>query len=136
MGRLDPFLTPFLRISNFSQKIKAGNITVIQPDACKWGGVTGCLAVAQEAINAGRRYCPHYLGGGIGLIASAHILAAVGGDGMLEIDANPNPLRECLAVPYPKMDCGDFIMPEKPGLGIEPDMELAKEFLVSSFRYE
>lgn len=102
---------------------------VIQPDACKWGGVTGCLRVARRALEAGLRYCPHYLGGGIGLVASAHILAAAGGDGLLEIDVNPNPLREALAQPFPKISGGRFAMPVGSGLGVEPDLDAAKSWL-------
>jgi hypothetical protein len=49
--------------------------------------------VAKTALGAGRRYFPHFLGAGIGLAASAELLAAVGGDGLLEIDVNDNPLR-------------------------------------------
>ncbi|MGX4772417.1 enolase C-terminal domain-like protein [Bradyrhizobium guangdongense] len=44
----------------------------------------------------GKTFCPHYPGGGIGLLASAHLLAAVGGDGWVEVDANDNPLRDAL----------------------------------------
>ena len=66
---------------------------MIQPDMAKWGGFTRCLSVARRIRAAGLRYCPHFLGGGVGQLASAHLLAAVGGEGLLEIDANPNPLR-------------------------------------------
>ena len=45
-------------------------------------------------MKSGKTFCPHYLGGGIGLLASAHLLAGVGGDGLLEVDANDNPLRD------------------------------------------
>ncbi len=121
--------------NNFIETISAGNIAIIQPDACKWGGITGCLQVAKKALMAGKRYCPHYLGGGIGLIASAHILAAAGGDGLLEVDVNPNPLRKCLAMPYPIIQNGVFIMPGSPGLGVEPDFEMSEKFLVSTYCY-
>jgi L-alanine-DL-glutamate epimerase-like enolase superfamily enzyme len=120
-------------IEDFSHKISAGHITVIQPDACKWGGVTGCLQVARKALEAGTRYCPHYLGGGIGLLASAHILAAAGGGGLLEVDINPNPLREGLAIPFPEFKDGHFLLPNSPGLGGEPDFGLVKKYLVSSY---
>lgn len=113
----------------FAAAIKAGYLGVVQPDACKWGGVTGCLAVAKSARQAGLRYCPHYLGGGIGLLASAHLLAAVGGDGLLEVDCNPNPLREALATPYPQLSQGRFALPDGPGLGVEPDLKATKSFL-------
>jgi L-alanine-DL-glutamate epimerase-like enolase superfamily enzyme len=117
-------------IGKFAEQISIGHTAVFQPDACKWGGVTGCLQVARKAIEAGKRYCPHYLGGGIGLLASAHILAAAGGDGLLEVDINPNPLREGLAVPYPEIADGHFMIPDSPGLGVEPDWKEVKKYLI------
>ena len=71
----------------------------------------------------GRRYCPHYLGAGIGLMASAHVLAAAGGDGLLEIDANDNALRSLLAPPLGQVVDGYISLGEKPGLGVTPDIE-------------
>ena len=35
----------------------------------------------------------HYMGTGLGLTASLHCLAAINGNGPIELDANPNPLR-------------------------------------------
>jgi len=93
-------------------------LSVMQPDMCKWGGFTGVLPVAKHALENGKRYCPHFLGGGVGLAASAHILAAVGGDGSLEIDSNPNPLREALF--SPPVDNGKMVISDEPGLGISP----------------
>jgi L-alanine-DL-glutamate epimerase-like enolase superfamily enzyme len=113
----------------FQRVIAAGDISVIQPDVCKWGGLTGCRWVARSALKAGRRYCPHYLGGGIGLMASAHLLAASGGDGMLEIDVNENPLREGLAQPFPMISGGRFTLGDRWGLGVEPDMTMVGEYL-------
>jgi D-galactarolactone cycloisomerase len=115
---------------DFQTAINGGNIRVIQPDACKWGGITGNLAVARNALTAGRRYCPHYLGGGIGLLASAHLLAAVGGDGLLEVDINFNPLREGLAQPFPSLENGRFVLSNAPGLGVKPDMAEVDRFIV------
>ena len=120
----------------FLQTINAGQISVIQPDACKWGGISECLSVARNALKAGRRYCPHYLGGGIGLVASAHILAAAGGDGLLEVDVNPNPLREYLAIPYPQISDGNFFITDNPGLGVEPDMGISEQYIVATHSFE
>lgn len=104
---------------------------VVQPDVGKWGGVSGCFAVGQAAVEAGKRYCPHWLSGGIGLMASAHLLSAVGGEGMLEVDSNPNPLRASLAQPFPPLVDGAFALTDAPGIGVEPDMEAARPFLVA-----
>jgi len=93
---------------------------VVQPDIAKWGGISAGLPLARRIMGAGNRYCPHYLGGGVGLLASAHLLAAAGGDGLLEVDCNPNPLREGLAQPYPELRDGVFELTDAPGLGIAP----------------
>jgi L-alanine-DL-glutamate epimerase-like enolase superfamily enzyme len=106
-------------------------LRVVQPDVGKWGGVSGCLAVGQAAVEAGKRYCPHWLSGGIGLMASAHLLSAVGGAGMLEVDSNPNPLRASLAQPFPPLVDGAFALTDAPGIGAEPDMGAARPFLVA-----
>jgi len=103
---------------------------VIQPDICKWGGLSLCAPIARRVIAAGKRYCPHYLGGGIGLMASAHLLAAVGGDGLLEIDCNDNALREIFAGPLLPLVGGEAIVPDAPGLGFVPDPNDAHEYLV------
>jgi len=94
------------------------HLTYIQPDVAKWGGVTGCFEAAQTITQAGRTYCPHFLGGGLGLLASAHLLAATGGKGLLELDINANPLRDDL-LPKGALRDGRFHLPDAPGLGIE-----------------
>jgi len=101
---------------DFARGISKPALDVIQPDLCKWGGISGVLPVAKDIMVAGKRYCPHYLGGGIGLAASAHVLAAVGGDGMLEIDSNDNPLRNILFAP--PVTRGQLKLLETPGLGV------------------
>ncbi len=105
----------------FDAALQARVFTVLQPDAAKWGGISGCWPVIRRAQAAGLRYCPHYLGAGVGLLASAHLLAAAGGDGMLEVDANPNPLRTTLSPPLQRIEDGRIDLGETPGIGIEPD---------------
>ncbi len=123
-------------LKDFSRVIADGYFQFIQPDACKWGGITGCVPVAKEALKNGRIYCPHYLGGGIGLLASAHILAAAGGGGFMEIDTNPNPLQKQLANPYPEIENGMLIIPGSPGLGVDPNFDEAAKFIVKVHSYE
>ena len=115
----------------FDQLISSGAFGFIQPDIAKWGGFSGCVGVGLATIEAGQVFCPHWLGGGIGLVASMHLLAAVGGRGMVEIDANPNPLREMLATPYPTVVEGRVELPSAPGLGVEPDLAACREFAVA-----
>ena len=109
--------------AGFRGAFEAGILSVIQPDVAKWGGLTACARVARAALAAGRRFCPHYLGGGIGLLASAHLLAAIGGDGLLEIDVNPNPLRDLVCGPAADVEEGRVTLGPEPGLGLVPDLD-------------
>jgi D-galactarolactone cycloisomerase len=54
------------------------------------------------------------------------LLAAVRGPGLLEVDANANPLREGLLQGAFTVGNGAVSLPAGPGLGLEPDLrELA-----------
>lgn len=106
----------------FDHAISSHLFGVIQPDMAKWGGFSGCLPIARKIAASGASYCPHYLGGGIGLLASAHLLAAVDGDGILEIDSNENPLRSELCGPLTTIENGTATLSDKPGLGFVPDL--------------
>lgn len=101
----------------FAAAIGSGALHVLQPDAIKWGGVSGSLSVAREALAARLRLCPHFLGSGIGLAASGEILAAAGGDGRLEVDVNPNPLRSDIGAGGIGPE-GEWRCVDGPGLGI------------------
>lgn len=114
----------------FASALDADALSVVQPDLAKWGGFTGSLPVAREVLRRGLRFCPHYLGSGIGLLASAHFLAAAGGDGLLEVDANPNPLRTLTCGPLERVIEGRVTLGEAPGLGVTPDLAPLKEFAV------
>ena len=114
----------------FERALAAGVLGVVQPDLAKWGGFSGCRPVAVMIARAGSVYCPHYLGGGIGLLASAHLLAAAGGTGRLEIDANDNPLRTLVAGPLGAIRDGMATLGDEPGLGKPPDLAALERYRV------
>ncbi|APX25902.1 MAG: mandelate racemase/muconate lactonizing enzyme family protein [Rhodobacteraceae bacterium] len=101
----------------FARALSEGVLAVYQPDVAKWGGFTGCMAVGRAALRAGQMYCPHFLGGGIGLAASGHLLAAVGGPGLLEVDVNPNPLRDSFGAIADRVADGLWQVGTAPGIG-------------------
>jgi D-galactarolactone cycloisomerase len=112
----------------FEEAATSGALRVVQPDICKWGGFSGCAPAADIIRKANLVYCPHYLGAGIGLMASAQLLSASRSTGLLEIDCNPNPLRTLLAQPYPPINAGRMRMPDSPGLGVIPAIEETKSW--------
>ena len=109
------------RLSGFKRFIDGRIFGYLQPDVAKWGGVSGCLEAARLALGAGIAYCPHFLGSGIDLMASAHLLAAASGDGLLEIDVNPNPHRDALIGGALPLVNGSIQLSQQPGIGIDPD---------------
>jgi L-alanine-DL-glutamate epimerase-like enolase superfamily enzyme len=112
----------------FDEAIAAHVLQVIQPDVTKWGGITGNWEVARRSVEAGKRYCPHYFGGGISLLASLQLLAAAGGEGLLEFDCHPNVGREAVVGDLLPVSGGRVPVPAKPGLGAEPDLAALKRF--------
>jgi L-alanine-DL-glutamate epimerase-like enolase superfamily enzyme len=112
---------------DFNEVSRQSSIAVVQPDVAKWGGISGCWPVIQAIQASGKLYCPHYLGAGVGLLASAHLLAATGGQGMLEIDANRNPLRSGLAGVFSLLKSGTADLKDAPGVGVS--ILLEQDFL-------
>ena len=114
--------------AGFAQALGDDVLSVVQPDIAKWGGLSVCTAIARDMIGSGKTFCPHYLGGGIGLLASAHLLAGVGGGGLLEVDANDNPLRDHFSGAVADISDGTITLTEAPGLGIEPDLAAIEQY--------
>lgn len=114
--------------SSFSEMSASGAVGVIQPDPGKWGGISGCLGIAREARVHGVQFCPHWLGGGIGLLAALNLLAATGGHGVGEVDANPNVLREDFLFEDFRVVEGGITLGDAPGLGFVPDMDLLDRY--------
>ena len=99
---------------------------ILQPDACKWGGVTGVSALFPAIKAAGINFYPHFLGSAVGLAASAHLLAAEGGSGLLEYDIQPNALRDALAQEALPIHKGLYQITETGGHGVTPDPDVLK----------
>lgn len=117
--------------AEFAEAIASGAFAVMQPDLGKWGGLSGCIPVGQRVLADHRLFCPHWLGGGVGLVASMHLKAIVGGPGYVEVDSNPNPLRDLLAGDLVRPVEGGVALPESPGLGVVPDLQAIRGFLVT-----
>jgi L-alanine-DL-glutamate epimerase-like enolase superfamily enzyme len=57
-------------------------------------------------------------GGGLGVLASAHLTAAIDGAHWLETDANENPLYDEVFAPAIRIAGGELELPPGPGLGV------------------
>lgn len=111
-------------------------LDVVQPDLGKWGGVSQVFPLAHHAIERGVRYCPHSFGSYVGAAHAAHVLAAVGGDGRLELDVNANPLRSASTSPLLKINDGFGYLIDQPGIGVDIRLEAISPFLCNTITVE
>ena len=112
-----------MRGEDFDRALSQRILTYFQPDVTKWGGFSGLRPITRKIVDSGRTYCPHYFGGGIALLASLHLLAATGGDGLLEFDARDNAVRESVLGSLLPVDNGTVPIPQSPGMGTIPDLQ-------------
>ena len=112
-----------LRGEEFERAINDRIFTYVQPDVTKWGGFSALRPITRNIVAAGLTYCPHYFGGGIALLSSLHLLAATGGDGILEFDPRDNPVRETVLGSLLPVANGSIPVPKGPGMGVVPDMK-------------
>ncbi|MDE5460315.1 mandelate racemase/muconate lactonizing enzyme family protein [Bradyrhizobium sp. CSS354] len=114
--------------AGFAEVLGEPVLGVVQPDIAKWGGLSACEGIARDILQSGKMFCPHYLGAGVGLLASAHLLAGVGGDGLLEVDCNENPLRDRFCGPVLEVRDGTIELGDGPGLGLTPDLASIEQY--------
>jgi D-arabinonate dehydratase len=103
-------------------------VDIVQADAAWNGGITEMVRIGNFARALGFPVIPHYSAGGIGFIASLHVALAINSP-MMEYHLRYNPLRDGL-VKEIKYENGEFIPPEKPGLGISLNEEYLEKYKV------
>lgn len=115
-------LDQFLKMAN-------AGVRVLQPDVAKWGGVTGALELA-KAMPEECVLWPHFMGSGVGQQAGLAVSAALGPTSKCEMDVNENPLRGDLCAMAIKVEEGQVLLSDEPGL-LSPPTELALQIHTS-----
>jgi L-alanine-DL-glutamate epimerase-like enolase superfamily enzyme len=78
----------------------------------------------------GQRVVPHCFSTGINLAASLHWMSSVAGGDLVEYCLRPSPLMRKLVKNLPPLIDGRVPVPTGPGLGIELDEEVVREYRV------
>jgi len=116
----------------FNDFFRAGAVDIAQPDIVYIGGITEMKKVAALAETYQVTIAPHNTKGPVGIMAAAHVMAAI-----------PNPLiQEMIApsrIPWRNDVLKDplviedscLVVPDRPGLGVEFDERELKPHLVS-----
>ncbi len=110
----------------FRDLIADGCLDVLQPDAALVGGITGLRRVATMCSEHNLIFTPHTWGNGVGLVANAHLTAAVSDAPYLEYPYDPpewdvDRRDYMMAEPCGVDGQGWIVLPDTPGLGITLD---------------
>jgi D-galactarolactone cycloisomerase len=106
----------------------SGAVDYVQPSITKMGGVTQMLQVIELARAHGVAVAPHSAYFGPGLLATMHVCAAQPEAIAIEryfCDLEASPFGDWI-VPRD----GHFIVPDKPGLGADPDPAVLEKYRV------
>ena len=120
-------------ITNFDEFIFLGqnrSSKYIQPDLTKYGGVSLIKELSQTIQS--KKIWIHFLGSGIGLLTSAHIMSAINPDAFLETDINLNPLRTSLFENELEIVNGKVHLEDSYGIGGQLNYDTIDKYLVSS----
>lgn len=94
-------------------------VDILQPDVCRFGGISECVRAVHAARLFHTRYAPHFWTTGIGLAATLHLAAAAGSVFLVcEFDQSINPLRDHILEEPFVLSNGCLRVPDGPGLGI------------------
>lgn len=123
----------------FQDLLQEGGVQVAQPDLAYCGGPSEALKIRAIASSLGVNMVPHAWGTMLNMACATHFLAttyvepgrAEVEEPMLEADRTPNPMRDEMFSTALVIDEGRVCVPETPGLGVEPDQQAMKRFIVS-----
>jgi L-alanine-DL-glutamate epimerase-like enolase superfamily enzyme len=103
----------------FRELIRARAVDIVQPDACRCGGISEVLRVARLAAEAGLKVAPHTWSDAVTVTANAHVVASLPHGLTVEVDQTGNPFIEELLLEPLKIVDGRLQLSRRPGLGIE-----------------
>ena len=120
---------------DFQRYISHRAVHFVQPDVAWSGGLTECLKIAHIAQAANLPVAPHIHGSAVAVAAGLHLLGAIRNGSMAETVFPAHPLmtelvKEPLTI---EKDTGDIILSEKPGLGIELNLDVVERYRTTGY---
>jgi L-alanine-DL-glutamate epimerase-like enolase superfamily enzyme len=110
----------------FQKMFSAGAVSFAQPSVTKVGGITEMLKIQALAETHGVALMPHSPYFGAGFLATLHVAAAMPDAPLIErfyMEVDASPYGDIINV-----QDGVLRLPDGPGLGREPDLEVIREF--------
>ncbi len=108
-------------VQGFREMLRAGALDIVQPDACRAGGISEVLAVGRMAQQFGARLATHTWSDAVALVANMHVVGALPNGISVEMDRTGNRFIDELLVEPLRLSDGALALSGAPGLGIEVD---------------
>jgi L-alanine-DL-glutamate epimerase-like enolase superfamily enzyme len=116
------------RRQSFQPWLEAGAFDIVQPDVTKCGGLSEQRRIMWMAQNHGVRFIPHGWNTAVGLASDLQIASAFPDTDLVEY-LTGSPFIDELAAGERRLDAdGMLAIPDKPGLGVEIDLDALAEF--------
>ena len=122
----------------FRRLIESGGVDIVQPDLTFCGGVSEGLKIRALANAFGVDVTPHAWGTWIGFAAALHFHSVAPPNPgrfedellFLECDNSENPVRDQIFSKRIRVEKGNALLPDLPGLGVEVNRETMAKFEV------
>jgi len=114
----------------FQEIIAQHALSIVTPDLQKVGGLSVARSIAQFADAHTMPLAPHNISSPVGTLAAVHFCAAIPNFLALEFHASEVPFWSDLVegLPEPIIQNGFISVPEKPGLGVKLNEEVARRY--------
>jgi L-alanine-DL-glutamate epimerase-like enolase superfamily enzyme len=111
--------------------IDHSGVNFIQIDAGRIGGITPARVVVELARRRGLTYVNHTFKSGLSLAAALHVFADAREFRYLEYPAGGSPLAHSLVTGILDRDADGLVrLPDRPGLGVDVNLDIVREFFV------
>lgn len=111
-------------LQGFRELIRAEAVDVVQPDACRCGGISEVWKVGRLAQEHGLRFATHSWSDAVAIVANAHVVSAMPNGVTVEIDRMNNPFVDELLGRALEVVDGEIALGDQPGLGIDLNRDL------------
>ena len=111
----------------YRELLENGGCRIVQPDLMHAGGFSEVRRIAAIADMYCVPVAPHNPGGPICTAASMHLAAAIPNFHILEQMEPQRAFRDRASTSAIRFEDGYFLLPEGPGLGVEPNLDALRE---------
>jgi L-alanine-DL-glutamate epimerase-like enolase superfamily enzyme len=114
----------------FRELMERGHVDVVQPDVTRCGGLSEAVRIARNAESRGVMCVPHAWKSGVIKAASLHLNAVLETAYFQEYCVAETPINRLLTRERMPVEKGWVAVPDKPGLGVELDLDVLERYAV------